>query len=271
MYIAIVNKSTILTAAQLALMPQIAAAMTLQMNNEFALAWTEQTNNQVVFRPDGTSPPGGFVMTVIDNDGQAGALGYHDENADVPDSVIEAQVILGAGAGIIDGGTSGTGGSPFSLSSVMSHEVLELRNNPDVNKWAQSADGKLHSVEMCDAVQSGWYLVNGIWMSNFLTPKWFDPENVNNHGTNHMGIDLASFVVSPGGYEVYIDPSVGPTPQQIFGEHVHPAIKQMKMNEFLSRYGKIKSLSAGRATTPPAPPAPKSEGTEGTDPESTEH
>jgi hypothetical protein len=231
--VAIINKATVFSSDQLSKLGVVAEACSLQLNHHWNVSWGKKPG-QVVYRPSGDIPSGWLVMALIDNDGQAGALGYHDEQGDVPDGVIEVETILNAGAGLLDAGPSGSGGSPFSFLSVVSHEVLEMAGDPTINYYVQSADGIFHAFEMCDAVQSGMYVVKAAgldcYVSNFLTPAWFDQENTNPLATNYMRESLDSFTVSPGGYEIYI--AGAGQPQQKFGEKVHPVIKKMKENSF---------------------------------------
>ena len=47
--------------------------------------------------------------------------------------------------------------------------------DPIANLWAQADDDTEYAYEMCDAVEEDTFLVDGIQMSNFLHPAWFEP------------------------------------------------------------------------------------------------
>jgi len=236
--VVLVDKTTILSGAQKSQLSALAEAVNYQLQHQLLVDYDNRFG-QFVFRPDGTVPPEFLVMALIDDDGQAGALGYHDENADVPDGVIEVKTIIEAGAGVLDFGTTASGGSPFSLSTVTSHENCEMFGDPFVNAWVQGNDGILHAYEFSDATQGDSYPTQigtaQVMLSNYLKPAYWDNENTDPKATNCMGLAIPSLTVNRGGYEVYIDPSKGPTPQQHMDEEMHPVLKAMKMKSFFSR------------------------------------
>ena len=73
----------------------------------------------------------------------------------------------------LDNGGKATTGD-WSVSSVMSHEVLEMYIDPNCNLWANDGKGSAYSFEVCDPVEAPSYTVNGVSVSNFVTPSWFD-------------------------------------------------------------------------------------------------
>jgi hypothetical protein len=106
----------------------------------------------------------------------AGADGYHDEPHGKPEARVFCEPVLDAGGGVLDTGKIGDG-----ISLIASHEVLEAAHNPNVNLWV---DGplKLNGVEwasVCaevgDPVQADYYMRDGVALSNFTLPAWFDP------------------------------------------------------------------------------------------------
>ncbi|HKH73530.1 MAG TPA: hypothetical protein VKA59_19360 [Vicinamibacterales bacterium] len=71
-----------------------------------------------------------------------------------------------------------------------------------------------HWFEMCEAVQSESYVIDGIGVSNFVLPLYFtssDERGGRNDflGTTHRGKTLESFRANPGGYINYFDPVLG--------------------------------------------------------------
>jgi hypothetical protein len=63
----------------------------------------------------------------------------------------------------------------WSVSTVLSHEVLEMFIDLNCNLWANDGNGKVYSLEVCDPVEAPSYTVRGVSVSNFVTPSWFDP------------------------------------------------------------------------------------------------
>jgi hypothetical protein len=104
-------------------------------------------------------------------------------------------------------------------SVTLSHEAMELIADPEANLLVQGphpADRRrqvFHWYEMCDAVQSETYRIDGIRVSNFLLPLYFTSSNElggrNDFlGTKTRGKTLESFGVNPGGYIGFYDPRI---------------------------------------------------------------
>ncbi|UUZ68691.1 hypothetical protein LP416_01745 [Polaromonas sp. P2-4] len=100
---------------------------------------------------------------------------------------------------------------------TLSHEALELIGDPMVNLLVQGphpaepAATVFHWFEMCDAVQSETYQIDGVEVSNFVLPLYFtggdEPGSRNDFlGKPHTGKTLRSFGVNPGGYVGFFDP-----------------------------------------------------------------
>ena len=103
------------------------------------------------------------VVYLVDEANIAGALGYHDlNNAEVPVGFVFTD--LG------------------DWTVTFSHEVLELIVDPTVNILVPGPDPRapndpnawlLHTYEVCDAVERTEYVIDGIALSNFVTPMYF--------------------------------------------------------------------------------------------------
>jgi hypothetical protein len=139
-------------------------------------------------------------------DQEAGVLGYHDENnAGIPFGVVFKEL-------------SEQLGEPWSVT--LSHEALELLGDANVNKLVAGPDPRdpsravYHWYELCDAVQAESYEIEGVALSNFVTPLYFTPgEQVSARndflGRVYNGRTLASFGINPGGYVGFYDPDLG--------------------------------------------------------------
>jgi hypothetical protein len=106
-------------------------------------------------------------------------------------------------------------GEPWE--TTLSHEALELIADPEVNRLAMGPHPDdpnrdvFHWYEMCDAVQSERYEIDGVWVSNFVLPLYFtggeETGGRNDFlGTLTNGNTLRSFGINPGGYVGYFDP-----------------------------------------------------------------
>jgi hypothetical protein len=89
------------------------------------------------------------------------------------------------------------------VSVVASHELFEMVIDPIANLWAQATDGTQYAYEMCDPVEEDTFLVDGIQMSNFVYPTWFEPFK-HPRGTkfDHLGLLKKPFSLTRGGYVV---------------------------------------------------------------------
>ena len=110
----------------------------------------------------------GIALVDTIKDQPKGVLGYHTED---PGGKLWG--VVAAKPELDNGGKATTGN--WSVSSVLSHEVLEMYIDPNCNLWANDGHGKAYSFEVCDPVEAPTYPVNGVSVSNFVTPAWFDP------------------------------------------------------------------------------------------------
>jgi hypothetical protein len=87
------------------------------------------------------------------------------------------------------------------VSVVASHELFEMVIDPIANLWAQAKDGTEYAYEMCDPVEEDTFLVDGIPMSNFVYPTWFEPFK-HPRGTkfDHLGLLKKPFSLRKTGY-----------------------------------------------------------------------
>jgi hypothetical protein len=75
--------------------------------------------------------------------------------------------------------------------------------DPLANLWAEAPDGTEYAYEMSDAVENDTFLVDGIAMSNFVHPSWFEPFK-HPPGTkfDHLGLLKKPFSMTKGGYVI---------------------------------------------------------------------
>jgi hypothetical protein len=90
-----------------------------------------------------------------------------------------------------------------SVSRAACHELFEMVIDPRANLWAEAEDGVQYAYEMSDAVEEDSFKVDGIEMSNFLYPAWFEPGK-HPQGTrfDHLGTLRKPFSISKGGYVI---------------------------------------------------------------------
>jgi hypothetical protein len=99
---------------------------------------------------------------------------------------------------------------------------MELIGDPEVNLLVAGPHPDptqhrdvFHWYEMCDAVQSETYTIDGIKVSNFILPLYFtggdefDGRNDFLGTRNPEGFSLRSFGINLGGYVGFFDPQTG--------------------------------------------------------------
>jgi len=191
MLIAILNQSNGAVAdADVATMT---AAITTQIQ-DVATAWNRAPATVTFYSSAGAVPAGAYGVAIVPTiDGQpAGVVGYHAENW----GVVAAQPIL-ANAHTLTG--------DWSVSSTLSHEVLEMFIDPACNLLAVDGQGSAYSLEVCDPVEAPTYTVNNVSVSNFVTPSWFDPQAPTGARFDKQGQVTAAFTIAAGGYANYVN------------------------------------------------------------------
>lgn len=151
---------------------------------------------------------GEAVLYLWDDIDVKDAAGYHDKNfRGVPYAIVHVDL-----AAQLD--------EPWQVT--FSHEALELVGDPQTNLLVQGPhpDPKrkdrmvFHWFEMCDAVQSETYEIDGVPVSNFVLPLYFTAEEQTGGRNDFLGTlnkakALRSFGINPGGYVGFFDPKTG--------------------------------------------------------------
>jgi|ERR1700688_969039 len=167
MLIAILNQSTLVTNADAQTMTQ---AVATQMRQDVAPYWNRAPAAVVYCSDPATIPATAHGIAISDSlKGEPkGTLGYHTEQAGKLWGLAAAGPSLDSGSALLTG--------DWSVSSTLSHEVLEMFVDPNCNLWASNDAGRAYSFEVCDPVEAPTYDVNGVSVSNFVTPSWFDAQ-----------------------------------------------------------------------------------------------
>ena len=148
---------------------------------------------------------GNAIVYLADKFKKNDPLGFHDlNNRGIPFGIVYTELATKLN-------------EPWS--TTLSHEVLELAADAEVNRLAIGPHPNdpdhlvFHWYEMCDAVQDEHYAIDGIDVSNFVLPLYFtggDEKGGRNDflGNTHNGKRLTSFGINPGGYVGFYDPAL---------------------------------------------------------------
>jgi hypothetical protein len=133
--------------------------------------------------------PSDWQFVYFDDADAAGVLGYHELTKDgQPVSKIFVKTTLADNQ---------------LVSVTASHELFEMVIDPIANLWAEAADGTEYAYEMSDPVEEDTFVVDGVPMSNFVHPSWFEPFK-HPPGTrfDHLGLLTKPFSMTKGGYMI---------------------------------------------------------------------
>ena len=234
MLIAILNQSTLVADTDVATMTE---AIATQVQLDVAPIWDRAPAAVVFYTGPAAVPAAAHVIAIVDTiqDQPQGVLGFHTEGQGA-----QMVGVVAAKPELDNGGQVTTG--DWSVSSTLSHEALEMFVDPNCNLWANDGHGKAYSFEVCDPVEAPTYEVNGVSVSNFVTPAWFDP--LSDHATaqyDKLGKLHAPFSILEGGYVVY--ESAGAEHQQ-FGDEFPAWRKKMKSGKLARTRRRLKQAEA---------------------------
>lgn len=174
---------------------KISAALQKQVTRDFGPIWETQATVDSFASIDDV--PAGYWPIIIRNDiNQPGAAGIHLDRNGQPYALVQASE-----------------GTPLTCS----HELLEMLADPFGNRLV-SADsinpkqGRVrYLVEVCDPSEADLfgYTVNGILLSDFYTPHFFDPVSSPNVRYSFTGAIKEPKQVLEGGYLSWMDPQSG--------------------------------------------------------------
>src|SRR5262249_24076456 len=138
------------------------SALQQQVSRDLQSTWGLTATLSIAATPPSTS----WVLGIFNTADQADALGYHDVTPKgLPLGKVFAQTTKDDGA---------------SISVVLSHELLEMLVDPWINVFVNDAQdaSKFWIREACDACEddSDSYKINGILVSDFVLPSYFEPD-----------------------------------------------------------------------------------------------
>lgn len=191
--VAVINESAAITDDEV---KSYLPAFSSQWNNDLASIWPV-VPSQFAFVPKGTTPASGsWWIVFLDDSDQADALAYHDlTNEGLPLSKVFVKTIQADKA---------------SLSVGATHEVCEMAVDPWLNSAYQDPRGTFWAGEVCDPVEDEQYAyrINGILVTDFVTPNWFGHKNAQ-HNIDFKGHAQSAFQVLASGYAQHFDAQKG--------------------------------------------------------------
>lgn len=178
------------------------------INVDFAKYW-HTTQYKLVFLGRKDAPSGAISAVFVNKGPVKGALAYHwTERGNAP------SITVYAGTGVYYG---------FDNSISFTHELEELAADPVTSAmnqgypadyyYIQKANGDIKIAfqlgvvgwfqEVSDPVESDYYKINGVKISDFVTPSWFNDGVGGRY--DFMGLCQQPFWIRPGGYAQFYD------------------------------------------------------------------
>jgi hypothetical protein len=176
---------------------QLVAVLSKQVEQHFVPVWGYPAELYATDKPKSTD----WQVIFLDDADAANALGYHDLTKDgQPISKVFVKTTIAAGQ---------------KVSTTASHELMEMMIDPGAQLWAQNTDGRFYAYEMCDAVEDEEYLIDGIAVSDFVYPSFFESWHV----PRSVQFDYLQKISQPfqtlqNGYQIVSD---GQSMREIFG------------------------------------------------------
>ena len=169
---------------------KVADACTVQLDRDVSPNWGGSYSVRV--GTAGAIAAGEIVFALVDSLPNApGAIAYHD----VDGNALPVAYLALSTCNTLD-----------DVSIAISHEVCETAGDAGCNMWADDGAGAEWARELCDAVESSSYAIDGVKVSDFVLPSFFVP---NAHApycyTESVGgtaINPAPFRTASGGYQI---------------------------------------------------------------------
>lgn len=162
------------------------SALQAQLDAHFGPLW----GMSATLQPPSDYDPKREAIILLDDADQAGALGYHElvKNSTVP-------------IGFVFCRTAQLCGVPWT--SVFSHELLEQLVDPLCGvawcgRWGQRFAAI--ALEIADPVEQDLYDIDGVAVSNFVLPAWFDASAQGEQPFDFLGLCSTPCTLRPGGY-----------------------------------------------------------------------
>jgi len=145
--------------------------------------------------------PGAWTMVFLDDADRPETFGRHDHTKNgLPLSRIFVKSTLEAGQ---------------SISLVASHELAEMMVDPALNLWCFGPKDAFYVYEVCDPVEEEDFPIDGIAMSDFVYPSYFEGfRKPRSTQFDYLRKVDRPFAVLPGGY---LQARKGKTVKHIFG------------------------------------------------------
>ena len=212
-HVALVSESNLIASGDLM---RVAAALQKQVSRDVAPIWNISATVDAFDRLEDV-PIGYWPIIIKDNIGVAGAAGVHQDNDGQPFALVTSAQDLD------------------SWSLTTSHECLEMLVDPSGDRLIAGDSPKQDQgrvsflVEVADPSEAAQfaYTCNGILVSDFYTPNFFDPVQSSAVRYSFTGAITEPRQVLPGGYLSWVDSTTGHWWQETMFDGSEPAFRDL--------------------------------------------
>lgn len=192
---------------------KVAAALQKQATRDFGRIWNIQANVSGFARLEDV-PTDYWPVIVRDDINTPGAAGVHEDKDGQPFALVEFA-------------------ENWSLTA--SHETLEMLADPFGNRLVAGKSPKSHQgrvnflVEVCDPSedQEYAYTVNGVTVSDFYTPDFFDPVTAPGVRYSYTGAVKRPRSILRGGYLSWVVPQTNEWFQMVWFDTPKPVYRNL--------------------------------------------
>ncbi|GHF67795.1 hypothetical protein GCM10010218_56620 [Streptomyces mashuensis] len=228
--LALVSETDRITPSQLT---RVAAALQKQATRDFFPVWQIQATVDAFEKVEDV-PVGYWPMIIKDDIGEPGAAGVHMDKDGQPFSLIQYSE---------------------SWSLTASHEMLEMLGDPWGNRLVSGQSPKPDQgvvqflVEVADPPEDAkyGYTVNGMLVSDFITPHFYDPVTAPGVRYSFGGNLPGPRQILPGGYLSWLDPKSRHWWQQVWFGTDQPRFRDLGV--LTERTGSLRSAIDSRTKT----------------------
>ena len=229
MRITIYNRSSCVTADQF---QKIIIACS-QYFTSFSIDWKMEPIQIVSATYNSRDPVLDNTVYILDTTDIHGALGYHYESNGISISKIFAKTVLDYGGVVLYKDVN-----TFTVAQTVSHEILEMIGNGNINKWYLDNNGTFWAAEMCDAVENNLYVLTiigntKVGLTDYILPAWTKPD-IKVGPFNKMNTLRAPFTIDRYGYSIIIRRN---SVSAVYGSH----ISEVRREEVTKNVEELKS------------------------------
>jgi hypothetical protein len=241
-YVALVTEESAITRSELS---AVAGALQKQVSRDFGPIWRIEAD-VAAFANLEDVPLDYWPVIIKDNIGDPSAAGYHEDKNGQPFALVQYS-------------------SGWTLTA--SHEVLEMLADPFGRRMVAGSSpvrsqGRVNFlVEVCDPSEAEEfsYSVNGIPVSDFYTPQYFDPVKAPGVRYSYKGVITEPRQVLKGGYLSWYHPASRRWWQRTWFSGSKPADRKLSLNvqngNVRAAIDRVTELARARVTGRVAPSA----------------